>query len=161
MYAEVARWLEDFLHTRNPKAAVEAFPTPNERLYRVLARKGVQPYLTPEWQSWDVQVDVVGLVRERDTVEIALVECKITPITIAHLSQAIGYSRIVRPRWSFLISPRGLRPNLNRLLTAFNRQDILIYAEQPHQSPRSLILARWDAETQRIDWAGRIPTGTL
>jgi len=162
MYPEVARWLENFLRARYPSSAVEAFPTPNERLYRALARIGVPEHTLPaEWQSWDVQVDIVGLISNNHSTEIALVECKITPITIAHLSQAIGYSRIVRPRWSFLVSPRGVRPNLSRLINAFNRQDILVYLETPRQPPRTLILARWDARAQQIDWSSLIPAGAF
>lgn len=162
MYPEVARWLENFLRARYPNSTVEAFPTPNERLYRALARIGVPEYTLPaEWQSWDVQVDVVGLISSDHSTELALVECKITQITIAHLSQAIGYSRIVRPRWSFLVSPRGVRPNLSRLINAFNRQDILVYSEMPRKTPRTLILARWDVTARQIDWSSLIPAGAL
>lgn len=159
MYPEVARWLEQFLRAQSPKATVETFPAAHERLHRVLARKGVQAKLPPEWQSWDVKVDVVGILTTENSLQIALVECKLAQINIAHLSQAIGYSRIVRPRWSFLVSPRGLRDNLRRLLTAFNRQDILVYTEVPNQSPRSLVLARWDAHAQQIDWGSALPKG--
>lgn len=161
MYPEVAHWLEKFLRSRNPQSSVEAFPAPNERLHRALARKGIDHTLPAEWQSWDVQVDVVGLVRKDNLTEIALVECKLAQITLAHLSQAIGYSRIIRPRWSFLVSPRGIRPNLIRLINTFNRQDILVYAESPRQQPKTLVLARWDAAAQQIDWSSVIPHGVL
>ncbi len=162
MYPEVTRWLKSFLSARYSSSTVRAFPTPNERLYRALARVGIAEHTLPaEWQSWDVQVDIVGLITNNNSTEIALVECKITRITIAHLSQAIGYSRIVRPRWSLLISPRGVRPNLSRLINAYNRQDILVYSETPRQTPRTLVLARWDVTAQQIDWSSLIPAGAL
>jgi hypothetical protein len=161
MYPEVARWLENFLRSRHPNSKVEAFLTPNERLFRVITRMNVERYLPPEWQTWDVQSDVVGFVQHENSIDIALIECKIAQISISHLSQAIGYSRIVRPRWSFLISPQGINPNLLRLLNTFNRQDVLVYAEAEHRTPRSLILARWDAASQQIDWSSVVPSGVL
>jgi len=161
MYSEVAQWLEKFLISRNPQAEAEAFPTPNQRLSRVIAQKNIHQQLPPEWHTWDVRSDVVGFVYHAESVEIALVECKLTQITVSHLSQAIGYSRIVKPRWSFLVSPQGIKPNLIRLLKTFNRHDVLVYAETRYRLPRSLILARWDAEAQQVDWSSVIPEGVI
>lgn len=161
MYPQVASWLATFLRTKYPQSSVETLPTPTKRLNRLIAHRNLKRSLPPDWQSWEVKVDVVGFVVSESTTEIALVECKLSQITVAHLSQAIGYSRIVRPRWSFLLSPQGISPALRRLFDSYNREDILVYFEQPHHQPRNLILARWDALSQQIDNATLIPQGVL
>lgn len=161
MYPQVALWLEAFLRAKYPQSSVETLSASTKRLNQIIAHKTFSQSLPSDWQSWDVKVDVVGFVASELATEIALVECKLSQITVAHLSQAIGYSRIVRPRWSFLLSPRGVSPTLRRLFESYNRQDILVYFEQPRHQPRTLILARWDAPSQQIDNATLIPQGIL
>lgn len=161
IYPEVADWLRQFLSQKHPTAQVLVLTTPHQHLSRVIAQHGLGDSLPPEWQSWDIKVDIVGFVQHSAQAEIALVECKLAEISLSHLSQAIGYSKVVIPRWSLLISPKGVKQSLRRLLSAYNRQDILVYTDTSGRTKRQIILARWDYNAKRIDWHSVIPSGIL
>lgn len=108
-------------------------------------------HLPPEWPSWNIQVDVVGFVVLPHSTDIAFVECKNTAITLDHLSQLLGYSRIARPLFSFLVAPQGASDSLRSLLLTFNRIDVLEYHWEPGTLSRSVVIARWDESANTID----------
>ena len=75
-------------------------------------------------------------------------ECKNTNLTLAHLSQILGYSRVTRPLYSFLISPTGPSQALKSLLLDYQRRDILEYHWPKGKRPRKIIVAQWDMPTK-------------
>jgi len=82
---------------------------------------------------------------------MAFVECKNEPITLAHVSQLLGYSRVALPRYSFIVAPQGASDSMRSLLLTYNRTDILEYLNKPGQLPRSIITARWNETANCID----------
>ncbi|MER3473949.1 MAG: hypothetical protein C4335_07925 [Armatimonadota bacterium] len=151
MYPDVLWWLQQFLQARFPNDMVQVADTSRQPLYRYLRRHQDHCPLPTEWQSWDVRVDLVGLIFGQRDVKIAVVECKNTPIRLTHLSQLLGYSRVIQPESAFLLSPIGITPLLQRLLVTFGRQDILNYATASGRRSRSLVIAKWDATAKMLD----------
>ena len=151
MYPDVRQWLEDFLKGRFRQAEVDvhALPhTPISRFVRIYNR-GSFP---GEWVTWNIKVDVVGFVHHPNRpTDLVFVECKNTKLTLAHLSQLLGYSRIARPLYSFLISPVGFSRSLVSLLQEYHRHDVLVYHSEDGKLPRQLIIAEWEMTSRHLN----------
>lgn len=161
MYPDVKHWLHKYLQDRHPRKEVIVFESPSQRLNRLVSRLEVGGLLPPEWQSWDIQVDIVGFIRGRSSIEMVLVECKNKPITLAHLSQVIGYCRVVNPVMGIILSPDGISDSLKKLFEVYGRQDVLIYSKPARQSARRIILAQWNSQTGAPEPGSAIPAGSL
>jgi hypothetical protein len=109
-----------------------------------------------DWQSWDIRADVLGIVSSKLSTRLAIVECKNRTITLAHLSQLLGYCRVAQPEYAFILSPFGASSMLKRLLQTYGRKDVLEYQHKKGKVPRSLVIARWDAVTKNLDYASLI-----
>ena len=152
MYPDVCRWLKDFLRSRFQDADVDVHDLSRTPLSRFLSKyqKGKFP---DEWVTWDIRVDVVGFVHHpHEFTALAFVECKNTNLTLAHLSQLLGYSRIAQPLYSFLISSTGISPALLSLLQNYQRYDVLEYHWEKGKKPRNIIVVQWEKATRNLNW---------
>lgn len=151
MYPDVRQWLEEFLKNRFRLAEIDVHVLPHTSISRFLStyNRGNFP---GEWVTWDIKVDVVGFVHHSSKpTSLAFVECKNTKLTLAHLSQLLGYSRIAQPLYSFLISPIGFSPTLVSLLQEYQRRDVLEYYWEPGKMPRQIIVAEWERATYNLN----------
>ena len=153
MYPDVVMWLKRALHGMRPGADVKTYDTSAVALRRFLEAHGLQE-LFPQYQSYDIRVDVTGVVRTRQDASLAFVECKVKPITLRDLSQLLGYSRVARPIYSIIISPAGIGGAVSYLLKTCNRLDVLDYGPG-----RRLKLATWDAGRREISIPSIVPPG--
>ena len=154
LYPEVASWLDRYLRGRYPKATVAAHDTHSMELSAFLRRENLHaPF--KDYDAYEIQVDVTGIVKTPDSIRLAFVECKIGPITLRDVGQLLGYSLVARPEWSYLLSPAGLSDRLNTLLVTFGRQDVLNYARN-----RAIRLATWNVGRREVDLSTLIPKGS-
>ncbi len=151
MYPLVCSWLKGFLSSRYSQADIRVFDSSKKRLCRLIQEQNLMQNLPPEWNSWTIQVDIVGFVVTPQKTEIAFVECKNTAITLEHLSQLLGYSRVACPSFSFLVAPQGVSDTLRSLLLTFNRTDVLEYYWEKGKLSYSIVIARWDEKANTID----------
>ncbi len=144
MYIEVCRWLEDFLKDRFSKAHIEVYELSQKPISRFL-RTYNRGNFPKEWVTWNIKVDVVGFVHHANKPsDLVFVECKNTKLTLSHLSQLLGYSRIAQPIYSFLVSPIGFSATLISLLQKYQRRDVLEYYWETGKIPRQIVVAQWD-----------------
>jgi len=97
-------------------------------------------------------IDLVGMVEQKGKCSLTFVEVKYGQLNLRDVSQLLGYSKIVKPEFAFLISPKGLSRPLSQLLKYFNRLDILEY--KPNYYIR---IARWDSSRKAILMNSVIP----
>lgn len=151
IYPPVCLWLERFLQNRHPKAKIYVFDSSKRGVARIIEEKGLSANLPAEWQSWDIYVDVVGFACTEKQTFLAFVECKISFITLSHLSQLLGYSRVARPQYSIITSPKGASNSLISLLLTFGRTDVLKYHTEQGKIPLSVAVSRWDENGNCLD----------
>jgi hypothetical protein len=154
LYPQVAAWLIQHLKASHPKARVTAYDTHLTDLSGFL-RKQKLHQVFKDYDAYEIQVDVTGIVETREAARLAFVECKVGPITLRDVGQLLGYSLVARPAWSYLLSPRGLTDRLSLLLITYGRQDILAYGKG-----RFIRIAAWNSERAEIDFATLIPKGS-
>ncbi len=159
MYPAVCQWLSVFLKGRHRGAAVQVFDASRKSLARLIQETGLFKNLPVEWQSWDIYVDVVGFAISPTTTALAFAECKNEAITLAHLSQLLGYSRVALPHYSVILAPQGASDALRSLLVTFGRTDVLAYHAEKGKLPRAVAVARWNELGACLD-VGSIISGS-
>ena len=135
---------------------VRVFDSHNATLSRRINELGLQS-LFPQFNAWDVKVDVTGIVWNLKVGHIALVECKIKQLTLRDVGQLLGYSRVVNPILSILASPAPPSDPLITLLRDYGRLDVLEYGSQQ----RYIRIGRWDQTRAEIMPSSILPRGRL
>jgi len=72
------------------------------------------------------------------------------------VGQILGYSRVVKPYLSLIISPKGLSVPLESILKTYGRYDILEY-----DANKRIRIARWNELRGEIDARTVLPRGDL
>jgi hypothetical protein len=161
MYPPVTEWLRAFLAGRFRNADIDVRDTHASPLSEYIYRHGLQTHFESDlWQTFDIRVDVTGFIKGPSAKGLAFVECKTRPISLAHISQLLGYSRVALPIVSYLVSPAGISGVVKALILRYDRSDILEYAWPKGRSARRVILARWDHQTRALDSTTILPPGS-
>lgn len=162
MYPSVRRWLETALRSRFPGSEVHSADVHRLPLHRWLRQTGLARFFPSDlWRTFDIQVDIAAVIIRPSETGLALVECKLHPITLRDLSQLLGYARVALPLCAFLCSPSGFSTAVQALLETYGRWDVLEYHRERGQEPRRLVLARWNSHTGAPDAGSVLPPGAL
>jgi len=158
MYEPVRQWLRKYLNSHFKEAEVHLYEGAPTKLCNMIDLLDVSNDIPADWLSWQMVVDVVASIRTLNEVFLVLVECKNDALSIEDYAKFYGYAHIVKPRLAFLVSPQGIKSSLATLLKVYQRLDILEYTHEPDRASRALVLARWDANANAIDFASLITT---
>lgn len=153
MYPEVASWLARYLSHKYPKASVKAYDTSRENLSDFLRRHRLSKYFT-EAETYVIKVDVTGVIKQRERCSLAFTECKLKAINLKDISQLIGYSKVVLPVFSIIVSPSGISSPVNKLINLYRRYDILSYTDK-----QKVRVASWNKMACDIKTATLLPHG--
>ncbi len=147
MYPDIIFWLEKQLKGKFGKKAkkITVLDTHDSDLLNFIIKLKYQKFF-PEFTTFKIRQDITGFIEYDDKVELVFVECKNGKLSLINLSQLIGYSCIALPVISILIAPQGMGTTLSKLLTSFNRTDILEF--RPH---RKIQVLKWDYNKKDID----------
>jgi len=153
IYPEVIRWIERYLKGKHQKATIKAYDTSRQNLSEFLRRHKLHSFF-PEFETYVIKVDVTAVIKFRDKCDLAFVECKLNPINLKDISQLLGYSRVVKPKYSFITSPVGISSPVNTLIKVFKRYDILEYLKGTR-----IKIAQWNETAHEIDISTLLPPG--
>lgn len=153
MYPEVKMWLNRLLSSSHKKGKIEVFNTSNISLWKFLKKKRYDGYFD-NYITYEIRVDVTGIVIKKEKAFLSFVECKMGPISLKDVSQLIGYSKVAMPEYAIIISPKGVSRCLNYLLRSYNRYDILDYG-----NGRKVKIGVWDSTKKEIDIRSILPPG--
>ena len=85
--------------------------------------------------------------------ELFFIEVKDQPLTLGDLGQLWGYTELINPIESFLVSSEGLG-SLVYLLKVLKREDLLVYGMKKE---RMMKICKWDQARKTIDYSTLIP----
>ena len=155
MYPHIQKWLEKLLKSKIKDAeTIKVYNSSRLNLTKLLTNRGFQQYFSSEYLTYDIKVDITGIIIRKGKGNLVFVECKLHKITLKDFSQLLGYSVIARPLYSIILSPEGISDSLYSLIKSFGRFDILRYYEN-----REIALAKWDEYKRDIDYTTMIPSG--
>jgi len=156
LYEPARTWLEKILREHYKRMNVHAFDSHKIKLSRLISDLGLQS-LFPEFNAWDVKVDITGVISNEKKGYIALVECKVKQLTLRDVGQLLGYSIVVNPILSVLASPATPTDPLITLLKDYGRLDVLEYGPQK----RYIRIAKWDNVKDEVIPSSVFPPGRL
>lgn len=100
-----------------------------------------------------IKVDIVAVLRRGEEIKLAFVEVKDDPLTLSDLGQLWGYTQLINPVESFLVSSKSLG-RLSHLFNILKREDLLIYGTKKEKTMK---VAKWDTSKKSIDQFSLIP----
>lgn len=153
LYPEVIRWLERYLSGKHSKAEIKAHDTSRQDLSEFLRRHKLHSFFT-EFETYVIKVDITAVIKNKNQCDLAFVECKLNPINLKDVSQLLGYSKVVKPKYSFIVSPKGISMPVSTLIKIFKRYDILEY-----QKGFKIRIAQWNKVTREVDISTWLPPG--
>ena len=157
LYEPVQTWLQGFLEeTLKKKAlAVKSYIGADEVLSRILIREGLIDNISNA-ALFDLKIDVFAVVTFKNRTELVIVECKKDTLGLIDLGQLIGYSQIIKPWISILLSPRGATSGLHNFLVNHGMDHLLSYGDD-----RRSLITKWDVIRKAPDYFSVIPRGAL
>ena len=152
MYPDIIVWLKNRLQGEFGKKAkkITVLDTHDSDLSNFIMKLNYQKFF-PEFTTFKIRQDITGFIEYENKVDLVFVECKNAKLTLINLSQLIGYSCIALPIFSILIAPQGTGTTLNKLLTSFNRKDVLEFRPK-----RKIEVLKWDKNKQDIDYMNSV-----
>ena len=154
MYPEVCTWFEKILLEKHPNSKIHVQDTSRKVLSRWLVEKGFHK-LFPDYQTYEIEVDIVGIIEEDNKAFLGMIECKLNQITLRDLSQLLGYSRVALPLYSIILSPESVSKSMHLLFNVLRRNDVLNYS-----SDRHIIIGKWHEKRKELDYSTIIPKGS-
>jgi len=154
MYPDVCTWFKRILLEKHDDSKIHIQDTSRKVLSRWLAEKGLHK-LFPDCQTYEIEVDIIGIIEKDDKAFLGMIECKLNQITLRDLSQLLGYSRVALPLYSIILSPQGVSKSMHLLFNISRRNDILNYS-----SDRHIIVGKWNEKRKELDYSSIIPKGS-
>lgn len=151
LYPSILKWLQMYLENKHPKASIKTYDVHAVDLSDFIQRNGYTKFF-PEYATYKIRVDLLGVVLEDDKCSLVFIEVKDTALGLSSISQLLGYCKILRPKSAFLISPKGLSKPLSQLLLHFNRLDILEFDKN-----KFVRVVKWNPMRNAIDNDSIIP----
>ena len=149
IYKDIIPWLENRLKGDYGRKAkkITVLDTHDSDLSNFIIKLKYQRFFS-DFTTYKIRQDITGFIEYEDKVDLVFVEVKIGQLKLIDLSQLIGYSCIPNPLpiFSILIAPAGMGSTLSKLLTSFNRRDILEF-----RPGRKIEVLKWDEKKQDID----------
>jgi len=151
LYADIKNWLNSYLKERYGEYQIDTtYDTSRKALDAVLKEKGV---IINEAIGLSIKIDVIGILKKENDVKLVFVEVKNEPLTLKDLGQLWGYTQLINPIESFLLSSEGLG-TLNILFKVLKREDLLYYGPKREKTMK---VAKWDIRRKTIDYESLLP----
>lgn len=151
LYPEIETWLKGYLQAKYPDYQVETtHESSSLNLETVLRKFEIDPTLAI---GLNIKIDVLGILRQNGEHELVFIEVKDDELTLKDLGQLWGYSQLMDPIESFLVSSKGIG-KLSKLFNVLKREDLLEYGVGGNKYMR---VAKWDNNRKSIDYQTLIP----
>jgi hypothetical protein len=154
MYPDVCAWFKKILQEKYDKSKIHLEDTSRKVLSKWIVEKKL-PDLFPDYQTYEIEVDITGIIEDGDQAFLGMIECKLNSITLRDFSQLLGYSRVAQPLYSIILSPKGVSKSMHRLFNVSRRNDILNYSNNRH-----IVIGKWIEKRKELDFSTIIPKGS-
>jgi hypothetical protein len=154
MYPDVCAWFKRIVVEKYEDSKIHIEDTSRKVLSRWLVEKGLHK-LFPDYQTYEIEVDIIGIIERNNGASLGMIECKLNQITLRDLSQLLGYSRVALPLYSIILSPKGVSKSMHRLFNISRRNDVLNYSNDRH-----IVIGKWNEKRKELDFSTIIPKGS-
>jgi hypothetical protein len=151
LYEPMRLWLQDYLENKYKNTEIITIDCHSERLDRVLNRLGI---VIDAATGIDIQIDVLGVVKKKNTVSLFFIEAKKTSLTLKDLGQLWAYCKLIDPEEAFLMTSADLG-SLNKILNIFKREDLLDFGD--NKRIKKMRVAVWNLSADSPEMNSMIP----
>lgn len=153
LYEPMRKWLNQYLLDKYRNAEIITIDSHARTLDSFLYEYGVLCHY-PQTVGLDIQIDVLGIIKKKNKVDLVFIEAKKTQLNIHDLGQIWAYCKLCDPLESFLLSSSGLG-SLNKILNNLNRIDLLDFGDGT--IIKKMQIGKWDINSSNIDFKTIIP----
>jgi len=147
LYPNISIWLEQYLNDNYKGYDIIVTDECHKQALDVVLRKyGID---CPMAKGLGIEIDIVGILKRKESYKLVFVEVKNVPLTLTHLGQLWGYCQLLDPEEAFLMSPKGLG-TLGKIINDLKRVDILKYGDT--KKYKSMRITRWNILRNNIDY---------
>jgi hypothetical protein len=151
LYEPMRLWLQGYLESKYKNAEIITVDSHNERLDKVLNKLGIVNDIAV---GFDIQIDVLGIVKNRSTIDLFFIEAKKTSLTLKDLGQLWAYCKLIDPKEAFLITSADLG-SLDKIFNILKREDLLDFGDNKHI--KKMRIAKWNLSSGSPDMNSIIP----
>ncbi|MFW9874336.1 MAG: hypothetical protein ACFFG0_14620 [Candidatus Thorarchaeota archaeon] len=155
LYSVIKDWLKNLLKSYYPRKKIDTYDTSSVFLSKFIQDSNWMKY-RDDYATYQIKIDILGVLIYQKNLDFVFVEVKNTKISLKDISQLIGYSRVAKPLYSFIISPKWVSDPVRSLFEKYRRFDILTYDKN-----RIIKIVKWDCEKRDIDFNYIYPKSEL
>ena len=155
LYEPIKNWINDYLQRALKPQNIRTYVGANEFISKILIRENYSTKITNS-HFFNIKIDIFSVIVKNNKIKLVLIECKKNRLSLIHLSQLVGYSRVINPVCSILLSPEGLTTGLANFLDGDSTNNLLNYGNN-----RKIIVARWIKSRGEVDIINCVPKGSL
>ena len=153
LYEPMRLWFKQYLEDKYKGSAVVTIDSHARNLDAFLEEEGIIQYYH-QIVGLDIQIDVLGIIKKRDTAKIAFIEAKKTQLNLHDLGQLWAYCKLCDPAEAFLLSSAGMG-SLDKILKNLNRTDLLDFGDG--RKIKKMQVAKWDIIRNSVDFNTIVP----
>lgn len=144
------RWATSYFKNKYKPTYIKFFDTSANYLNKFIIDNNLVKFIKSDYLSWNIEVDIFGIMIKNNKSKIILIEAKNKKLSLMNLSQLIGYSKVVEPDFSFLISDKSASNNLHDVFKKYTRNDLLNLKNRNTSSKISIL--KFDLQKKDVDW---------
>ncbi len=153
LYEPMRIWLKKYLEDKYIDASIITIDSHAQDLYLFLEQAGIiEQY--PQTVGLNIQIDVLGIIKNKKSAQIAFIEAKKTQLNLHDLGQLWAYCKLCDPAEAFLLSSAGMG-SLDKILKNLNRTDLLDFGNG--KKIKKMQVAKWDIKRNSIDYNTLVP----
>lgn len=153
LYEPMRSWLQKYLEDKYRNAEIITIDAHARTLDSYLHENNVLDYY-PQTVGLDIQIDVLGIIKQKSKVSLVFIEAKKTQLNLHDLGQLWAYCKLCDPLEAFLLSSKGMG-SLNKIFNNLLRDDLLDFGDG--KIIKKMQVGRWDIVTGSIDYKTLIP----
>lgn len=153
LYEPMRKWLQKYLEDKYKNSEIITIDSHARTLDSYLKENDVLTYYHKS-VGLDIQVDVLGIIKQKNNVFLVFIEAKKTQLNLHDLGQLWAYCKLCDPLEAFLLSSNGLG-SLNKIFNNLLRTDLLDFGDG--KKIKKMYVGRWDTLTNSVDFKSLIP----
>lgn len=153
LYEPMRAWLQKYLEDKYRNTEVITIDSHARTLDIFLTEQGVIDEY-PQAVGLDIQIDVLGIVKQKRRTNLIFIEAKKTQLNLHDLGQLWAYCRLCDPAEAFLLSSSSIG-SLNKILNNLGRVDLLDFGDG--KIIKSMQVGKWDISSKNIDFKTLVP----
>lgn len=153
LYEPMRLWLNDYLSDKYKGATIITIDSHAQDLYLFLEKEGIINQY-PQTVGLNIQIDVLGIIKKKNSAHIVFIEAKKTLLNLHDLGQLWAYCKLCDPAEAFLLSSAGMG-SLDKILKNLNRTDLLDFGDG--KKIKKMQVAKWSIDRNSIDYNTIVP----